>query len=228
MNARKKVNSSKVNLTISVVFHTLLVLGVFYLAARQGILGKKLKEITVTMAPKEKKPEPPKEKPVAPKIEPPKPVETPKVATAPPPPSIQAAPPPVAEAPPAAAPAAVELPAFAFGDGAKEVQSVTDPKVIYKGLVEHALRSRWTKPDDLDDASFVADVELNVDRDGNLTMSRWVRGSGNTRWDNSVKAALAATRTMSKPPPKGFPSSFLTRFDVESLRTEEAIQVSSR
>src|SRR5439155_1648586 len=124
-----------------------------------------------TMAPKEKKPEPPKEKAAPPKAEPPKPSETPKIASITPP-RVEAAAPPPADAPPSAAPAAVELPAFAFGDGAHEVQSVSDPAVIYKGLVEHALRSRWNKPDDLADDNFLADVELSVDQEGNLTVSR--------------------------------------------------------
>src|SRR5689334_15713105 len=121
MSEKRKRNSSKVNLTISIIFHTLLVLGMFYLAARQGILGKKLKEITVTMAPKEKKPEPPKEKTAPPKVEPPKPAETPKVASVPPP-RVET-PPPAAEAPPpVAAPAATVLPDINFSDGAHEVQ----------------------------------------------------------------------------------------------------------
>jgi len=228
MNQRKKRNSSKINLTISIVFHTLVVLGLFYFAARQGILGKKLKEITVTMAPKEKKPEPPKEKPAVPKPEPPKPVETPKLATAPPPRVETAAPPPADTVPPAAAPAAVQLPAFDFADGAHEVQTVSDPKLIYKGLVEHALRSRWNRPEDIPDDKYVAEVELTIDRDGNVSMSRWIAGSGDARWDNSVKAAVAATKTISRQPPKGFPTSFVTRFDVESLRTEEVIHLTSR
>ncbi len=229
MNPPRKRNSSKVNLTISIVFHVALVLGVVYLAARQGILGKKLKEITVTMVPKEKKPELPKEKPPPPKVEPPKPAEPPKVAVAAPPPKAErAAPPPGAEAAPPAAPAPVELPAFAFSDGAHAVQSVSDPDLIYKGLIERALRSHWNKPEDIADDNFAAEVELSIDQDGNVTGSRWVNGSGNARWDNTVKAALSATKTISRPPPKGFPATFITRFDVESQRTEEAIHLSSQ
>ncbi len=228
MSEKRKRNSSKVNLTISVVFHTLVVLGMFYFAARQGILGKKLKEITVTMAPKEKKPEPPKENPAPPKVEPPKPVETPKVASAPPP-RVETAPPPVAEAPPpVAAPAAAVLPDINFSDGAREVQTVSDPNLVYKGLVEHALRTRWNRPEDIADDKYVAEVELSVDHDGNVSLARWVKGSGNKRWDDSVKAAIAATRSISRSPPKAFPPTFLTRFDVESLRTEDVIHLSSR
>ena len=45
-------------------------------------------------------------------------------------------------------------------------------------------------------------------------------GSGDKRWDDSVKEVVAQTRVISRPPPKGFPPKFLVRFDVESTRTE--------
>jgi TonB family protein len=225
---RRKRNSSRVNLTISVIFHTAIVVAVIFLAAREGILGKKLKELTVTMAPKEKKPEPPKAKPPEPKLEPPKPAETPKVAAVAPPPVSQPVAPPPADVPAAVAPAAAVLPDMVFSDGAHEVQTVSDPNAIYKGLVEHALRSRWNRPEDMADDQFVAEVELSIDPQGNVTSSRWLKGSGNNRWDNAVKAAVAATKVISRPPPKGFPATFTARFDVESLRTEEVAQIVPR
>ena len=40
---RRKRNSSKVNLIVSVVFHAVLIGALFYFAAREGMLGKKLK-----------------------------------------------------------------------------------------------------------------------------------------------------------------------------------------
>ena len=58
---RKKRNSSKVNLMISFIFHALVVLVLLYFAARNGLLGKQMKKITVTMEKKEKPPEKPKE-----------------------------------------------------------------------------------------------------------------------------------------------------------------------
>ncbi len=230
MNQRRKRNSSKINLIISAVFHSALILAIFFFAAREGMLGKRLKTLAVTMAPKEKKPEPPKEKPVQPKVEQPKPVETPKLAALPPPPAQTAAPPPppMAEAPAAAAPPAVSLPSFEFSDGAKEVQTVSDPNAIYKGLVETALRSHWNRPENINDEAYVAEVELNIDPRGQVTSSHWVRGSGDRRWDDSVKSAVAATKALSRPPPKNFPSKFLARFDVETSRSEEVIQLSSR
>ena len=76
---RKKRNSSKVNLLISFIFHAVLVLVLAYFAARQGLLGKQLKKISIEMV-KEKPPEKPKEPPKVepPKVEPPKVVEAPK------------------------------------------------------------------------------------------------------------------------------------------------------
>jgi hypothetical protein len=43
-----------------------------------------------------------------------------------------------------------------FDDGAKQVQ-VGDANSIYKGLIEHAIRSRWARPEDLPDQDFVAE-----------------------------------------------------------------------
>lgn len=224
---RKKRNSSKVNLIISFIFHGLLILVVFVFAAREGMLGKKLKELTVTMVPKEKKPEPPKEKPPEPKIEPPKTEEAKVDVPQPKTQTVQAPPPAASDAAPVAAPAAVALPSFEFSDGAKDVQSITDPNGVYKALVEHQLRSRWNRPEDMADDNFVAEVELTIDKSGNVEDTRWVQGSGDTRWDKSVKEAVADFKTVNRPPPKGFPDKFLVRFDVESTKTE-AITLSSR
>lgn len=224
----RKRNSSKVNLIISVTFHTLLVVGVFLLAAHEGMLGKKLQALTVIVPPKEVKKEP---EAVKPKIVEQKPVEqkqaeTPKVASAPPP--VQAAvPPPPADSAPAAAPAAVVLPSMDFEDGAIKVTTASDPKELYKLLIEGALRTRWARPEDLQDDSFVADVEVNIDAKGNITGSRLVKSSGDSRWDNSVKAAVAAIKTLSHAPPKGFPPSVTARFDVQT-ESDTAVHLSSR
>ena len=222
---RKKRNSSKVNLTISFIFHGIIILVVFVFAAREGMLGKKLKQLSVTMVPKEKKPGPPKEKPPERKIEPPKTDQQPKVALAQPKLEPGAAPPPAAPAPAAgdaslAAPAAVNLPSVDFSDGAKEVQTLSDANGIYKALVEHALRSHWNRPEDIADDDYVAQVELGVDAKGRVTDSKWLTGSGDKRWDDSVKAVVAQTKTISRSPPNGFPARFLVRFDVESTRAE--------
>ena len=227
MSERRKRNSSKVNLTISLVFHTLLVSAVFFLAAREGMLGKKLKELTVT-AVREKKAEPPKEKAPEPKAETAKPAEAPKTVAAAPAPRMEpAAAPPPAGAPAAVAPPAVDLPDVEFGDGAKAVATESDPKLLYKGLVESALRAHWSRRDDIADDTYVAEVELAIDPQGNVIGSRWLKGSGDARWDNSVKAAVSATKVISRPPPKGFPAKVVARFDIELLQTEDVFKVSS-
>jgi hypothetical protein len=224
MNPRKRKPSSKVNLTISFVFHGVMLTALFFFAAHEGVLGKKLQTLTATLVPKEKKPEPPKEKPAEPKIEPPKPAE---VAKAPMPREIAPAPAAPLAAPPMAAPPSTALPAFEFNDGAKAVQTTTDGNQLYKGLVEYALRSRWNRPEDIQDDAFVAEVMVSVDATGKITKTEWRSGSGNARWDASVKEALTKTKSLSKAPPKGFPSQFLVRFDVESQKTEP-IQLSVR
>jgi TonB family protein len=222
---RKKRNSSKMNLIISAVFHGLLVSAIFYFAAKEGLLGKKLKQLTVTME-KVKKPELPKEKPEQPKVEPPRQVA--KVAVPQPRTETVATPPPAAsDAAPTVAPAAAVLPAFSFDEGARNVQSISNPNDIYKSLVEHTLRSYWNRPDDMSDDKFVATVELTIDKSGYVEDSHWLSGSGNARWDGTVKEAVAQVRTISRPPPKGFPEKFVVRFDVESTRTE-AIELGSR
>jgi TonB family protein len=224
---RRKRNSSKINLIISAVFHSVLIVAVVFFAAREGMLGKKLKELTVVMVPKEKKPEPPKEKPEEPKVEQAKVEETPKLSVPQPKAETVSAPPTANDAPPAVAPAAVALPSFQFSDGAHEVESISDPNGIYKALVEHTLRSRWNRPEDLADDNFVAEVEVTINPSGKVKDFRWLTGSGDTRWDNSVKAVLAQTKVISRAPPKGFPEKFTVRFDVESMRTE-TVQLSSR
>jgi TonB family protein len=228
MSQRRKSNSSKVNLTISLIFHTLLVLAVFFLAAREGMLGKKLKELTVT-AVKEKKPEPPKEKAPEPKVETAKQAEAPKTVAVAQAPRMENTPaPPPAGASSLAAPPPADVPSMEFTDGAKAVFTESDPKVLYKGLVESALRAHWNRREDIADDSYVAEIELAIDPRGNVTGSTWLKGSGDARWDTSVKAAVAATKVISRPPPKGFPGKVVARFDVELMQTEEVFKVSSR
>jgi len=217
---RTKRNSSKVSLTISVMLHAVLILVAFVFAAREGMLGKKLKQMTATMVPKKKKPEPPKPKAEEPKPEPAK-LETPKINVPQPNPQPAPAPPSaIADTAPAAAPAAAVVSGFEFGGGKAVIAMGSDPRSIYKAKVERALRERWVRPLDLDDANFLAKVELTVDKSGRVVNYQWLSGSGNARWDNSVKAVLEATPTLSAAPPKDFPESFEVRFDVETTPVE--------
>lgn len=215
---RRKRSSATVNLIVSLVFHGVIIGALVFLAAREGLLGKQLKTIAVTMAPKEKPPEPEKPKEPEPEPEPKPETPTPETARtapaeAPPPPPVST-PPPASTLAPAAAPPPADLPAFAFSDGAKAVESTSDPITLYRGYVEFVLRSKWSRPVGLADEQFVAEVELAVGPQGDVTGSTWKRGSGHDAWDRSVRQAVETTKSLGRPPPKNFPSRFLVRFDV--------------
>ena len=221
---RKKSGSSRANLVWSVVFHAVLIVAAFFLAAKGGLIPPKFLPITM-LKPEEKKIEPAKPKAPEPKVETAKAPEPPKTASIPQP-KVETAAPPPADAAPSVAPAAAVLPDLDFGDGAKEVVSASDPNTIYKSVVEQALRSHWHRPEDVADDSFTAQVQLSVDSSGALLGSTWLKGSGDPRWDASVKTALAQTRTISRPPPKGFPSTFVVKFDVERVESADTLQLS--
>jgi outer membrane biosynthesis protein TonB len=206
---RKKKNSSKVNLIISFVFHAVLVLLLLYFAAREGLIGKQLQKIAVEMV-KEKPPEKPKE-PEKPKVEPPK-VEPPKVE---PPKMVEEnRPAPPVVAPPVVAPPNDEAPAIEF-DGGKAVNTETDPVQLYKGYVEYSLREKWDRPENMDDDNYVAEVQVSVDKAGNLSNVVWQKGSGNEKWDQSVKDVFKVVQNIDRHPPTNFPPQVVIRFDVE-------------
>ena len=202
-------NSSKTNLVISAVFHGILVGVLFYFAAKEGLLGKKIKTITAEMV-HEKKPEPPKPKPEPPKPEPPKIVEPPKIA-APPAETVKAPPPatPTITAPPPA-----EVPGFDF-EGGKAVNSESDPVQLYKGFMQYVLTQKWNRPDNMADDNFVAEVSVDVDKQGNLNHAQWLKGSGDPKWDASVKEVFKVVSNIGKPPPTNFPPNVTIRFDVQ-------------
>lgn len=214
---RTDKRTSRLSVVISLVFHGLIIGTLVFIAAREGILGKDLKKIAVTMVSKEKPPEQPKEKPPEPKpeVEPSQPESPKPVATVPQLAKAGAVPPPpAAMTAPVAAPAAAALPAFDF-EGGKTVETTSDPHVIYKGFIEYTLRSRWNRPEGIADENYVAEVELAVDRNGGIQGTTWKKGSGNAAWDNSVKQVLTEVATIGRPPPKGFPEKVLVRFDVQ-------------
>lgn len=221
----RKRNSSKVNLTISFVFHAILVVGAAYFAARSGALGHKMKTIVATLEQKQKKPEPEKEKAKENKPEPAK-VQEAKVAPAAPKMQVATAPPPDIAAP-SAAPAAAVIGDVDF-TGGSAVQA-SDPNDVYKGLVQDALRAKWRRPEDMADDNYSVEVQLTVDSKGNLGGYQWIQGSGDKRWDDSVKAALSQTKSINHAPPKGFPPTFNVRFDVDTVPVQSApLEVSSR
>jgi len=206
---KKVTNSSKVNLTISAVVHGVIILALIYFAAREGYLGKKIQKISVEMV-KEKKPEPEKPKPEPPKVEPPK-IEVPKEA----PKYVEpkaAAPPTVA--PPVVAPPSVDVPTFEFSGG-KAVNSESDPVQLYKGYMEYTLRQKWNRPENLDDSAFVAEVAVNVDRQGGISQPNWLKGSGDVKWDQTVKDVFKVVNKIDRRPPTNFPPVVTIRFDVQ-------------
>ena len=208
---RKVKNSSKVNLTISAVVHGAIIVALIYFAAREGYLGKQIQKISVEMV-KEKKPEPEKPKPEPPKVEPPK-IETPK--SEPPKyvePAKVASQPTVA--PPVVAPPTADVPSFEFSGG-KAVNSESDPVQLYKGYVEYALRSKWNRPENLPDDNYVAEVAVNVDKQGNLSSPVWQKRSGDVKWDQSVKDVFKLVSQIDRRPPTNFPPTVVIRFDVQ-------------
>ncbi len=215
-HSRRKRNSAKINLTISIIFHALLFgVGAFW-AAHEGILGKKIQELSVLLVPKEKKAEETKKaeaKTETVKKEETKPTETTTKTASAPPPRLDVPPPPPAEVVAGAPPPAV-LPSFSFG-GESTGAAGEGPVILYKKQVETALRLNWQRPSDVDDLAYVAEVEMSVDGNGNLVGYVWKKGSGDKRWDDSVKRALGNTRSIRGARPQGFPEKFLVRFDAE-------------
>jgi outer membrane biosynthesis protein TonB len=216
---RVKRNSSKVNLLISLVFHGLIAVAVLYFAARSGVLGNKIKSLTVVMEKPAEKPKPPdKPKEQAPKVDVPKQVakiDVPKE-------TVQAPPPPAnaVEAPPAAAPPPADMNGFSFNEGGRQVDTETDPVQLYRRSLESEFRSRWNRPEDGDDHAFEAEVQISVDRSGQISNPVWIKGSGNSRWDDSVRKAIAQTKSIGRAPPTNFPPRVTVVFDVASESSE--------
>jgi TonB C terminal len=217
---RKKMNSSKVNLAISFTFHALLVLAVIYFAAREGFLGKKIQKISVQMIKEKPPPKPrPPEKP-KPQPQPPKIVEKPKAKTTKVTETPKSAPAPVTS--PVVAPPNNELPAFTFSGG-KAVDTESNPVQLYKGYMEYVLRDKWNRPDNVNDSNYVAEVRVHVDKQGDLSQPVWLEGSGNAKWDASVKAVFQAVKNIGRPPPTNFPPQVTIRFDTVE-ETEPLLQ----
>jgi TonB family protein len=203
-------------LLVSLVFHVVVVGLLAWFAAREGMLGQPLKQITVRLmppppppkpsAPEKSQPEPPREK-SAPLTE----AEPPKVSV--PLPAIISTPLPEPP-PPVAAPAPAEMPSLVFDGGGKTVQTENDPAALYRSFVEFSLRARWNRPADIVDEQYLAEVEVAVDAAGRLSDPRWKRKSGDARWDASVMDAIQQTRQLDRPPPAGFPMRMTVRFDV--------------
>ncbi|MGZ5544634.1 MAG: TonB C-terminal domain-containing protein, partial [Limisphaerales bacterium] len=121
-------------------------------------------------------------------------------------------------APPSAiaAPPSAEVPSFVF-EGGKAVETTSDPLQLFKGFIEYSIRSKWNRPTDIADSDFIAEVEISVDHGGRISNPEWKKVSGNTRWDASVREALAATAKIDRFPPTNFPPRVVVRFDVQEI-----------
>lgn len=214
-HARRRGNSTKVNVIIAVVVHVILFGAAAYWAAQQGILGERMRELSVSLVRGEKKEEKPEKKEE--KAEPVKKVDVAKIVeqarTATPTGQKFVAPPPPVNLPDASvAPPPVMAPSdFVFGE---EVLGGANPIETYKGLIEGAFRSRWQRPADIADLGFEALIEISLDKTGKVTGTELKKSSGNGRWDESVKRALSTVTSIGKPPPQGFPLAVTVRFDV--------------
>jgi hypothetical protein len=54
-----------------------------------------------------------------------------------------------------------------------------------------------------------------VDKAGNLSNVVWQKGSGNEKWDQSVKDVFKVVQNIDRHPPTNFPPQVIIRFDVE-------------
>lgn len=213
--ARRKSNSARVNLTLSILFHGVIAALAFFWAAHEGMLGKKLRELSVLLVQREKKADEPKKE--EPKPEPgkttdqPKPTETARRETPPPPKFV---PPPAQVEAGAAPPPVAVLPSFTFGEPQNST-ALAGPIEHYKAQAESMLKARWNRPNDVADLNYVAEAEITLDSSGTITSYEIKRGSGDKKWDDSVVRVLATLRGFNRPPPQGFPERFVIRFDVE-------------
>ena len=103
----------------------------------------------------------------------------------------EAKPPPPAAAPPVVAPPPPEVPVFEF-EGGKAVNSESDPVQLYKGYMEYVLRSKWNRPDNMDDDHYVAEVQVHVDKAGQLGRRRSGRKAPATT--NGTRASRTCSR----------------------------------
>lgn len=195
---------NKKNLLIAFVFHILIVIPILFFASHEGILGKKMKELSVMLIPKPKIEEiqktvtPPS--PVIPPLDIPKPVSQPTI------PQI------VSPSIPSAAPAAVALPAFDFSDGAKAVRTLNDPTQIYKSYVEHYVKTLWIVPDNI---AGIVEMEVIIDKNGQITSTKMV-AKNDDLWAASVLDVFKKVKNFPKVPPQGFPLTFNIRFDTQN------------
>jgi TonB family protein len=193
--------------TIALVFviHVVFILAIGFFASRSGMLGKRMQALSVILVPKEKPVEIPKPKTEIPVVKTPQITQpkqtTPLTETV----KQQTSPVSVAAPPPS------EIPSIQFNDGAKDIQTITDPIELYKSTIEVNLKSVWQRPDDSDKSVM---VQLTINEQGKIVNTIWLNSSGDRRWDASIKDVFNKVKSISRPPPKGFPLTFKVQFDT--------------
>lgn len=186
------------------LLHALIIFPLIFFVSHEGMLGKKMQTLSVALVPKTKIEEP-KPKAESPKMEVPKtavPIELPKPVAQ----SVATPPPSVAST---VAPTAVDIPSFAFNDGAKDVISTSDPIELYKMYMQTYIKSQWSTPEGFDK---VTDVYISLDAEGNILSTTF--DQGNDKWDLSIASMFKRVKTFPKAPPKNFPLRFKIRFDM--------------
>lgn len=193
---------------VAVLFHVILILIIIFFASKEGMLGKKMQTLAVTIVSKEKKIEQSKVEP--PRIIPQAEIQKPIALDIPKPAVIET----LSKVPQVSiAPPSVELPTVQFDDGAKKVKTISDPIELYRIYLEHAIKSCWNKPN-IDDKGFEVWVEFFIDVKGMIIDKRVLSSSGNLKWDDSVRLDLKQITLFNKLPPKNFPMRFQVRFDT--------------
>jgi len=86
---------------------------------------------------------------------------------------------------------------------------------LYRRSLEIKLHNNWTMPQP--DPNLRTVVRLVIARDGTMTSSRVVRGSGDNAWDASVMTAVHATRPA--PLPSGVEAPYEVEFTFEYDRS---------
>jgi len=213
-----------IGIIVSVLLHSVVFGTLIFLAAREGMLGRELRKMAVTLVPRPKQAEPkPAERPTVPAV--------PQIAPTQPPKADPVVQPPLAQerievkvtspnlkpslSPSRlTAPPPMTIPALEFG-GANIVETASDPVVLYRGYVEYTFRANWIRPANVRDQTFVAEIEVTIDPSGAISATDWKKGSGNRPWDAAVREAVAKTKTIDRRPPEGFPDKMLVRFDVQ-------------
>lgn len=209
--------AARSSMMIALVLHAIAIAVFFVWAAKTGRLETVLRRFDIVATPKKKEPEPAKEKKSDEMVKAPETAKPTPAPVADNTPARAIAPPPV-DAPPSVAPPAASVADFSFSDGAKAVESSTNaPVLYYKNLIEYTVRANWEQPPDIQDNSSIAEAELDIDSKGNISKRELVKPSGDKRWDDSVRKALAATKQINRPPPNGFPPKIIVRFDVVAL-----------